>query len=417
MTFIRLRYVTAYLIILLNSIIQLSAKNPLSGNDELFQTRINSLKLQFEVPYNPVIKTFIDEYLANPDLVKSLVLKSKYYFPVIEKQLKNKNVPTDLKYLAANASQFDATATNSTGATGIWLMAYPVSKMYKLKVTTYVDERRDIIKSSAVAAQHFKDLNSIYKTWPLSIAAYGCSPVMLNKCIRMAGNSLYFWDLYNVMPTYCRDLLPKTIATAYVLNFYKEHGIKIKENEWIPETTDSVLVTKLTSFQQISTALNIPIEDLRMLNPVFKKDVIPFNPNGYLINLPKGRAKDFYLVKDSIFKSEPDVPISVDPIEIKKDNTRNQNTGINPNDDEVKKGKQTSKTVVMYKVKKGDNLGKIADWFDTTQPEIKRLNKLKSNNVNLGQVLKIEVPSNKKAFYQRINSMTARQKKQLGKKD
>ena len=106
---------------------------------------------------------------------------------------------------------------------------YQVSKMYKLKVNTYVDERRDPIKSSQVAAQHFKDLFSIYKSWPLAIAAYGCSPVQLNKSIHGAGNSLYFWDIYKVMPSYCRDLYPKVIATVYILNYYKEHGIKIIE--------------------------------------------------------------------------------------------------------------------------------------------------------------------------------------------
>lgn len=388
-----------------------------TATDEVYLNRINALKLQLDITYNPVVKTFIEEYLANPELVKQLVIKSKQHFPFIEKQLRIKGVPTDLKYLAATASQLDASATNSTGATGMWMMAFQVSKMYKLKVTTYIDERRDVLKSTNTAAQHFKDLHSIYKNWSLAIAAYGCSPVMLNKCIRMANNSLFFWDIYPAMPANCRDLLPKTIATAYILNYYKEHGIKINMVEPTFDA-DTVIINKWISFQQIANGLNVSVDEVRALNPVFKRDIIPFSQEGFYVRLPRGKAKDIANIKDSAYK--PDASIAAtefNPVEIRKDNTRNNTETITPTNEEVKKGKPTQKVSVTYVVKKGDVLGDIADWFDTTPADIKQTNKLKKNQVNVGQKLVIKVPGNKAAYYKRINTLNRAQKKKLKNKD
>jgi len=397
-------------------IVKLQAKQTTTA-DEIYISRINSLKLEFGASYNETVKKHIDEYVANPEQVKQLIIKSKQLFPLIEKQLRIKNAPIDLKYLAATASGLDASAVNAGGASGVWMMAYQLSKMYKLKVTTYIDERRDIVKSTNVAAQHFKDLFSIYKSWQLSIAAYGCSPVMLNKCIRMANNSLYFWDIYPSMPTFCRDLLPKTIATAYILNYYKEHGIKLKEtHEVYTENTDTVLVNKWLSFQQIANTLAISVDDLRALNPVFKKDVIPYTIEGYYIRIPKGKAKDFVFLKDSTYRPEPLVT-DFQPVEIQKDNTRSNTEAVAPDAEAVKKAKPVNKTTVTYKVKRGDSLSDVADWFDTTVDDIKKQNKIKGNRLNAGVTLKIKVSANKAAYYRRINKMNRMQKKRLGKKD
>ena len=176
-----------------------------AGSDEIYQSRLLALKSPIELAYNPSVKPFIEEYLANPEATKQLLSRSKQFFPFIEKTLRSKGLPIDLKYLAATVSALDPSAVNSNGSSGLWMMAYPVSKMYKVKVNTYIDERRDPFKSTLVAGQHFKDLYSIYKTWPLAIASYGCSPVTLNKCIHLSNNSFYFWDIYPYMPAFCKD--------------------------------------------------------------------------------------------------------------------------------------------------------------------------------------------------------------------
>lgn len=376
-------------------------------SDEIYQSRLLALKSPIELSYNPSVKPFIEAYLANPEATKELLTRSKQFFPFIEKTLRSKGLPIDLKYLAATVSALDPSAVNSGGSSGLWMMAYPVSKMYKVKVNTYIDERRDPFKSTLVAGQHFKDLYSIYKTWPLAIASYGCSPVTLNKCIHLSNNSFYFWDIYPYMPSFCKDLYPRVIATAYIFNYYKEHGIALVEpkQEW---ETDSILVNKWLSFQQISAVTEVGVEELRMLNPIFRKDVIPFNADGYFVRIPKSKSKRFEMLRDSVYR-----PIQASELQAEPIDKMQASTGDAPQGP-VKK---FSKKKVIYTVKKGDNINDIADWFDVSVSEIKSWNKLKKNAVNYGRKLSIWVDGSKLGYYQKINKMTPAQKKKIKKKD
>ncbi|MFI5220909.1 MAG: LysM peptidoglycan-binding domain-containing protein [Bacteroidia bacterium] len=378
--------------------------------DELYSSRLASLHSQVELLYNPAVRKYIDEYLDHPEKIKNLVSQGKIYFPVIDRSFKNKNIPLEFKYLAIAVSELNPEIQNPSGSSGLWMMGYNVSKMYKLKVNSFVDERKDPFKSSQAAASHFKDLFSIYKHWSLVIASYGCSPVMLNKCIRMAGNSMYFWDIYPYIPEPTKDLYPKFIAAVYIMNFYREHGIKPITPESALET-DSVLVNRWLSFQQISSAIGVPVEQLRKLNPIFRKDIIPFNMDGYWIQLPNNKAKIFLLLKDSLFVAQPK-PIDFSPVAIQKEITDSNAVGVkNNNSKEVQP--KFEKKKITYTVKKGETISKISDWFDVAEFEIRSWNKLKTMNLHPGQKLIIWVNASKTGYYNRINSMNRTQKKKL----
>ncbi len=389
------------------------AKKTAGITDELLQSRIASMSSSIELTWHPSVRPFIEDYLNNPDKVRALIGRSKYYFPLLEKSLKAKGLPTGLKYLAATASSLDPSTVASNGASGIWMMTYAVSKMYKLKVNTYIDERRDPVKSSMVAAQHFKDLYSIYKSWPLAIASYGCSPVTLNKCIRISGNSLYFWDIYPHMPAFCKDLYPRIVATAYILNFYKEHGIATAEPTFEVET-DSLFVNKWLSFEQISAVTGTPINELRELNPIFRKDVIPFSVEGYLVKVPSSKSKNLSFLKDSVFRPINVSDLQADPVQKLKEQIVDSVADSRTNASTEKK---FTKKKLIYKVKKGDNLGDLADCFDVPASDIKSWNKLKKNSLKYGQNLTIWVEGNKLGYYKKINSMTLSQKKKIRAKD
>jgi membrane-bound lytic murein transglycosylase D len=379
-------------------------------SDEVIAQRLASIKTPLDLTYNAEVKKYIDQYLENPDKTRDLIALSKIYFPQMEKALKAKNVPTDLKYLSVAVSELNPTAENVYGASGQWMMMYTVSKMYKLKVNSFIDERNDPTKASVAAAAHFKDLFSIYKQWPLAIAAYGCSPVMLNKCIRMANNSLYFWDVYPFIPENSQGLYPKVIATVYIFNFYKEHGIKPIAPTLYADN-DSVLVNKWLSFQQVSATLDVPLEQLRKLNPTFKKDVIPYNPEGYWIYLPKTKAKQFFLLKDSVYSALP--KLEYKPVTIQRD----ERDTLTPEPIAEKTPSQTTgkKAKVYYTIKRGDNLGAIADWFDVSIADVRRWNKIRGNNIIAGRRIQLFVDAGKTGYYKRINTMSATQKQALRK--
>ncbi len=382
-------------------------------SDEVLQSRISAMNSSIELAWHPAVKPFIEEYLNNPEKVRALIGRSKFYFPMIEKNLKAKGLPIGLKYLAATASSLDPSSVASNGASGIWMMTFAVSKMYKLKVNTYIDERRDPNKSSLVAAQHLKDLYSIYKSWPLVIASYGCSPVTLNKCIRISGNSLYFWDIYPHMPSFCKDLYPKVVATAYILNYYKEHGISTAEPSF-EVTTDSILVNKWLSFEQVSAVTSTSMEDLRELNPIFRKDVIPFTVEGYILRVPSSKSKNLAYLKDSVYRPINVLDLQADPVQKLKEQIVDSVSNSKPAANQEKK---FTKKKLVYKVKKGDVLGEIADCFDVPASDIKSWNKLKGNSLKYGQNLIVWVEGSKLGYYKKINSMTQAQKKKLRAKD
>ena len=296
-----------------------SQKAKIESNDT-YRERIASIKSPIELLYRDEVKTYIDNYLNNPEATKQMLMKGRKYFPIMEKALRQKGVPTDLKYVAAAASNLDLFRNGTNGETGLWMMMYNVSKMYKGKVNTYVDERREPTKSSQMAAAHFKDLNAIYFQWPLSITAYAVSPYTLNKAIRRASNSLFFWDVYEYLPEQARDLYPRFIATVYIFNFYKEHNILIPSQGESPIPTDSVLVNKWLSFEQISTTISLPIEQLRTLNPIFKKDIIPYTAEGYWIYIPENKIVLFDALKDTVYNPNP-TPENFVPVAINKDSS------------------------------------------------------------------------------------------------
>lgn len=386
-------------------------------NDELYAQRLAALKSPVELTYNHQVKKYIEWYITNPEETEQILSRSLVHLPVIEKILKENQLPPDLKYLVIAVSGIKVTNPSPVGSSGIWNMMYNVARMYRLKINSFVDERRDPIKSTMAASAYFKDLYKIYNNWHLAIAAYGSTPINVNKAIRMAGGSLNYWEIYNYLPADSKDLVARYIAAVYILNYYKEHNMQLRIHHVITDP-DSVYVDKWLSFTQISSTLNISIDDLRNLNPIFKKDIVPFAPLPYLVKLPKGKAQHFGLLKDSVYSYVPK-PINFTPVAIGKADTTKKEHVVpeeqNPKKPAASKG---SKTVqVTYKVKKGDVLGNIADWYDVTPTELRKWNKIKGNMVRSGQVLKIMVPSSKAAQYKKINTMTAAQKNKLRKKD
>jgi membrane-bound lytic murein transglycosylase D len=206
------------------------------------------------------------------------------------------------------------------------------------------------------------------------------------------------------------------------MNYYKEHGIKSVLPD-IYEDIDTVVVNKWLSFQQISSTLGVSIEDLRKLNPEFKKDVIPFNLDGYVIKLPKSKGKLFYLLNDTVYRNIN--PTEFTPVEIRKIPENEADSALIEEEKASRKIKQRQaekensfdKKRVFYTVKKGDNLADIADWFDVSAADIKSWNKLRKQQVNKGKKLTIWVKASKTGYYKRINSMSLKQKKKLKRKD
>ena len=202
-----------------------TAANP-EVSDSIYMDRLQRIPAIIEMPYNEVVRKFIDMYATRlRQKVAFMLSANNFYMPIFEEALDLYDLPLELKYLPIIESALNPMAASRQGAVGLWQFMLNTGKIYGLKVTSLVDERRDPIKSTRAAARYLKDLYDIYHDWNLVLAAYNCGPGTINKAIRRADGEKDFWALYNYLPKETRGYVPAFIAANYIITYYCEQNI------------------------------------------------------------------------------------------------------------------------------------------------------------------------------------------------
>ena len=354
--------------------------------DEVYIQRLSKMPTDIEMPYNQVVRSYINMYTQRRrQLVENMLGMSLYYMPIFEEALERKGLPLELRYLPVIESALNPDAVSRAGATGLWQFMLPTARGLGLEVNTLVDERRDPYASSEAAASYLKQLYEMYNDWSLAIAAYNCGPGNVNKALRRAGvennkenkDGKDFWSIYYLLPQETRGYVPAFIAANYVMTYYNEHNISPALARR-PIITDSVHVTKRVHLQQISDVLDIPIEELRVLNPQFRKDIIPGNSRPYSLVLPSMQVYSYLMSEDSIVNHNAKLYARRDLVE----------PTLNPAEDPGMEY-TTKRVTKTHVVKRGETLSKIASAYGVSVADIKKWNKLKRNSIAKGKKLKI----------------------------
>ena len=342
--------------------------------DTLYKQRLNDLVSPMHLPYNYIVRNYINQYLNGRwSPLCNVVSLSKYYFPIIEEELIAADLPMELRYLPVIESNLSIRATSRMGAVGLWQFMPATGKNLGLEINSLVDERCDVLKSTRAACKFLAHLYKVYGDWTLAIAAYNCGPGNVNRALARAGqNCKTFWDIYDYLPRETRGYVPKFIAAAYAYTYHKEHNMVPKPT---PDciATDTVMVHRVMHLGQVASTLNIPLETLRDLNPQYKLDIIPATKRSYALRLPARYTSEFITNEKEIH--------SKDSLYLKE--------YINPANLEKKRAEGVG---YIYTVRSGDNLGLIAKRNRTTVKEIMRWNKLSSTVIRPGQKLRIEKP-------------------------
>lgn len=353
-----------------------------SYSDQDYIDCLQSLNNVIEMPYNKPVRAFIDMYVERKkSLVEAMLGMSIYYMPIFEQALEKYQMPLELKYLPVIESALNPNAVSRAGATGLWQFMLGTARGEGLEVSTLVDMRRDPYTSSDAAARYLKKLYNTYDDWSLAIAAYNCGPGNVNKAIRRAGGGKKdFWQIYPFLPTETRGYVPAFIAANYAMNFYDRHGISPALASK-PIITDSIHVSRRVHFKQISDVMGIPMDELRILNPQYRQDVIPGDVNKqYPLVLPNLQVYSYLANEDSIVNHNAELyapRTSVEP--------SSGYASVEPQGD----GEYVSKLVVKYhKVRRGETLASIASKYGVSQSSIKKSNKI-SKRPRRGQTLKI----------------------------
>lgn len=392
------------------------AGGPVFYSDSIYSEGLSKIPTTFPLVYNQDVKRWIEMYIRRGKyLIPSLLGLSQYYFPMIEPVLDQYNIPLELKYLTIVESALNPRAVSRTGATGLWQFMYGTGKMYDLEVTTLVDERRDPAKETVAAAQFLRDLYNIYGDWALVIAAYNCGPGNVNRAIKRSGGRTNFWEIYQYLPKETRGYVPAFISVNYIMTYYKEHGYTPVKVE-MPSFHDTVMVNNKLHFGQVEGMLGIPIEQLRELNPQYKKDIIPGNIKAAPLRLPEDYAtkfveqeKEIYAYKDSVFFAPSVNYEQISHSAYVPSSRNNYHYEAEPCDPSVPAG--SSK--LIYTVKSGDTFGFIANWYDVKLAKLKCWNNISSNKLSIGQKLTVYVPTKKLNTYKNVDNMTFAQKQAM----
>ncbi|RLD75138.1 MAG: lytic transglycosylase [Bacteroidetes bacterium] len=378
--------------------------------DSVLIARLNAIPSLMELPYNQIIRRYIEVYTKRRS-APVLIGLTDYYFPMIEEILDKYDLPMELKYLPIIESALNPRAVSRAGATGLWQFMYGTGRMFHLEINSFVDERRDPVKATYAAAQFLSHLYAMYDDWTLVIAAYNCGPGNVNKAIRRAKGKRDYWDIYPYLPRETRGYVPAFIGAAYMMNYYHKHNIQPVDIK-MPIMTDTIMVNKKLHLMQVAEVLNIPIERVRDLNPQYKKDIIPVTVDPYPLRLPFEYSMMFldkqdsvYAYKDSIFFNPKRVVIT--PKKYSKSNYYSASS-YNSN---YKAPSTKNMTKLSYTVKSGDAIGLISDWYDVRISDLKYWNKIgRRNTIRVGQKLTVYVPNKKAYKYKKVNTMNLSQK-------
>ena len=337
--------------------------------DEVYIERIRQMNSFITLPYNDIVKNYIILYSEKMNTRMSNILGlCKYYMPIFEEILNKYDMPEELKAMAVIESAMNPRAVSRAGAKGMWQFMYATAKMYGLHIDSFVDERLDPVKAAEAAAQYLQDSYEIFGDWNLAIASYNCGAGNVNKAIRRSGGKRAFWDIYPYLPRETRGYVPAFVGALYTMTYYKEHGIKPEAIE-MPAHVDTFRITKMLHLRQVSDLTGAPLNELKDLNPQYSHEIIPRNNREYILRLPYNYTNAFIDHEDSLYRHKADEYFN--PVTLKK----------------IQDGADGER--IVYRVKSGDYLGRIASRHRCTVAQIKRWNNLTSNNIRVGQRLVI----------------------------
>ena len=342
-------------------------------SDSVYIEKIKDMNSFIPIPYNHVVRNYIILYTEKmPEFSEQILGLSQYYLPIFEEILDQYNMPKELKVMAIIESGLNPVARSRANAKGIWQFMFRTALQYDLKITSFVDERYDPIKSTHAAAKYLSDAYTIFGDWALAISSYNCGAGNVNKAIRRAG-SREFWDIYPYLPRETRGYVPAFVGALYLINYYKDYKLEPAKTE-LPVQVDTFKIHKNLHFKQISELVGIPLETIKSLNPQYVNDIIPGNEKSdYTLRIPYNYTAAFVDNEDSVYAFKENIYFT--PVIYNK----------------IKEDKMLSESRTIYhKVRSGETLGGIALRYKVRLADLKRWNNIgRRNLIRIGQRLVI----------------------------
>ncbi len=374
-------------------------------SEEEYIARMSKISCPIPLSYNRYVKDFIDLYAYKRRALTQRVMGlSNLYFPMYEEVLDKEGLPLEFKYLSIIESALNPVAVSRVGATGLWQFMYSTGIIYDLKVNSFTDDRRDPVKSTYAACKYFKDMYSIYGDWLLVIASYNCGAGNVNKAIKRSGGKKNFWEIMQYLPAETRSYVPAFIAVTYVMNYSREHNLYPITPAYSYFQVDTINVTKQVNFNVLANQIDLPLDVISFLNPIYKKNYIPDTEERYTLRLPTNKIALYMAKEEQILALSTPAPKPVMPVVARvvvRDTSSTDTTAVAQQTDssgvntaeqpEVKTQYKfvDKKVVKTHIVRKNESVASVAAIYNMSTAELKRINRLKSNKLLKGQKLSV----------------------------
>ena len=349
----------------------------------------------FQTAISERFQGYLDRYEKYKDLVQTIFVEF--------------GLPPELGYLSLVESGFNPRAYSRARASGPWQFMKATGRMYGLKVTWYVDERRDPVKSTIAAAHHLRDLYDQFGSWPLALGAYNAGGGKIRRAIRRTGSR----DFWNIRRTWyirreTKEYVPRFIAATLIASNPSDFGFSVNPTK--PYAYDEVQIHKRVHLKAIAKTTGISFEELRELNPELRRSIVPDLKRGYTLKVPVGMGQNVRKLHDRIQPwTQPPPPATTwyrvrygDSLSVVakrfgmkvralKNLNRLSGNLIRVGDRLRVRANDTPVDLKSrwYTVRWGDNLSNIAKKFGTTAHRLKRLNNLSGNLIHVGDRLRV----------------------------
>jgi membrane-bound lytic murein transglycosylase D len=308
--------------------------------------------LPYDVPIvlNASVESHIDYFnTKGRDRFELWLNRSGRYRPLMTQIFREYELPEDLVFVSLIESGFNPYAYSRAHAVGAWQFMKGTGRKYGLRIDRYIDERRDVVKSTHAAAAYLKDLYAMFNSWPLALASYNGGEGRVERAMRRT-NAEDFWDLRATRHLHpeTRNYVPKFMAATIIAKNPEKYGFAPKYEQ--PLVYDEVVINRPTDLRVIAKVASVTYGELKRLNPELRRNVTPLGYKDYRLKLPLGTKAVF-----------------------------EQNFAKLP---------EWNKTVWMrHSVRRGETLSSIARRFGTSTAVLRDMNRLSSSRIRAGSTL------------------------------
>jgi membrane-bound lytic murein transglycosylase D len=355
--------------------------------------------------------------------------RSGMYHDIIMREIKKAGIPEEFFWLPLVESLFKVNAYSRARALGLWQFIPSTGYKFGLNRDEWIDERMDVLKSTRAAIAYLKELHKMFGDWLTVLAAYNCGEGRVLRVISRQHINYFdsFWDLYRQLPNETARYVPRFLATLHIVNNPKKYGFDLSYTEK-PIAFNMVKVNKIMTLKDIAERIDASEDALSLLNPELRNKMTP--DREYDLKVPDESCDKFNLVYDDIPQSEKP-RVAVVRSKIVRHRVRDGETLYSiarkyrvPASTIVSHNKLKSKNTIYkgqilripttqkaqyassspsvqqndrkqipfserYKVQKGDTLLMISRRYSVSLSQLKALNNLKTENIYVGQTLKI----------------------------